>query len=55
MTRKPRNSKPRKRKERTYENAHLKTYMNEILDYETKRKLEALRDELAKEEETNGK
>ena len=48
MTRKPRNSKPKPRRERTYENAHLKAYMNELLDVETKRKLESLRDELAK-------
>lgn len=49
MTRKPRNSKTKPRKERTYENAHLRAYMNELLDYETKRKLEALRDELARD------
>ena len=39
-------SKPRR--ERRPEDRHLKTYVNELLDYETKRKLEALRDELAR-------
>ena len=48
MTRKKNN---RRRERSLEERQHLRTYMNELLDHETKRKLEALRDELAR---TNG-
>lgn len=39
----------RQHRERRPENGHAHACLNELIDYETKRKLKALRDELTKE------
>ena len=47
----PRDKQQKPRRERDWrKQRHMRVSMNEILDIETRRKLERLRDELAKEE-----